>query len=78
MATFQNGDRVAYRASFLRQIGDYSFDAASRRGVVVEVQEGDKFRPIPRVVVRWDDLDEDRTVGIGVLIRADRIHLEPA
>lgn len=83
---FSIGDRVAYRAAFLRFLLDYSYASASRRGTVVDPEA---FPGDPHFVrIQWDD---KHRVGAGVgdgetttiictrnIIHADRIHLEPA
>lgn len=65
------GDRVAYRACFLRSIGDYSAQLADRRGKLSGHTCG------PLVEVLWDDGHEGMVHNAN-LIRADRIHLEPS
>lgn len=79
---FKVGDRVAYRAAFLRSIGDYSYDSASMRGTVVEV-DPKPFRPgVQYMKVQWDGAELAYESSYGVLsthiLLADRIHLEPA
>jgi len=74
---FKIGDRVAYKASFLRSIGDYSYDSASMRGTVAEV-----FPEVRRgqqvLSIKWDGDQEVRGSLSGNLILKDRLHLEPA
>lgn len=65
------GDRVAYRAQFLRNIGDYSHARASIRGTLAA--EGDWL-----ATVVWDGDATPRHVHIGNLVDATRLHLEPA
>lgn len=67
----KTGDRVALKASFLRSIGDYSYDSASKRGTVVNLPYGGSL-----VSVRWDH-GEKGHVHVNNLLLADRMHLEP-
>ena len=69
------GSRVAFRASFLRSIGDYSHAAASRRGTVVGLQ-GLGINTL--VLVGWDEAEYPSGALACNLILADRIALEPA
>lgn len=68
------GDRVAFRAAFLRSIFDYSHDSASKRGTVTETPLAMGERALCRVA--WDN-GTIQTVLDCNLIHADRIHLEP-
>lgn len=71
------GDRVAYRAKFLRDIGDYSHARASMRGTVVKFVDW-------LAMVQWDEgchsITAAKTWGVHIanLVHADHIHLEPA
>ena len=67
----KTGDRVALKASFLRSIGDYSYDSASKRGTIVNLLYDDKIAS-----VRWGD-GEKGHVHVNNLLLADRLHLEP-
>lgn len=70
------GDRVALSAKFLRSIGDYSHASASKRGTVVSCEGTDSWRLLG---IEWDgDVDGPRHVLDKNLVRAARIHLEPA
>lgn len=71
---FKEGDRVAYRAAFLRSIGDYSYDMAQRRGVVLDATELHKHQLLQ---VLWGDGRKGGVLSCNVIL-ADRIHLEPA
>jgi len=77
---FKIGNRVAYRASFLRSIGDYSYDSASMRGTVVFV-DPKPFRSGANqqqyLKIRWDYQDFDAGALSSNLILANQIHLEP-
>jgi hypothetical protein len=73
------GDRIAYRAAFLRTIADYSYGSASRRGTIKGIERLYTSYDMPRVIsVQWDDRDAPSNVLECNIIRADRIHLEPA
>lgn len=65
------GDRVAFRARFLRSICDYSAESANRRGTVLNVSSD------WLLTVAWDNGDVTKVLASNV-IEADRIHLEPA
>lgn len=73
--TINVGDRVAYRAAYMRSIGSYSYDLASRRGVVksvvIPLHNGHAV-----VAVHWDD-GFGANINTANLIRADKLHLEP-
>jgi hypothetical protein len=71
---FSIGDRIAYRAAFLRSIGDYSHASASRRGTVMNAHPS----AWPHLLdVQWDDGHASPVNASNVLL-ASRIHLEPA
>lgn len=63
------GSRVAYKAQFLRDTGDYSHARSSLRGTVMGVNDG-------LVTVKWSGVNGYRNVWIGNLVPADHIHLE--
>lgn len=69
---FKVGDRVAYRAGFLRSICDYSHESASKRGTIVAM-------PLDILAeIDWDGgSSAARRVHVGNLWPADKIHLEP-
>ena len=72
MSAFKIGDKVALKAAFLRSISDFSFEAASKRGTVIEII------PIAKGVdliglAGWGG--SGRVLSTN-LILADRIHLE--
>jgi hypothetical protein len=71
---FEQGDRIAYRAAFLRSIGDYSHASASRRGVVLNAHPAAWSHLLD---VQWDDGSSSPVNAANVLL-ADRVHLEPA
>ena len=76
---FAIGDRVAYRAAFLRSIFDYSHDTASRRGTIQAIERLYSRHNMPRVIsVLWDDRTQPSNVLECNLIAPDKIHLEPA
>lgn len=76
---FSVGQRVAYRAAFLRSIMDYSYDSASLRGTIKGLEILYTSHDMPRVVlVKWDGITKSSRVLECNLIAADRIHLEPA
>jgi hypothetical protein len=68
---FKEGDRVAYRAEFLRSIGDYSYERAQARGVV----SGPKVHNV-LIPVLWDD-GEERHVHEANIWPADKLWIEP-
>lgn len=72
--TINIGDRVAYRAAFLRSIGDYSGYSASKRGTVTAIVF--PLHSGALLSVAWDDGFKSN-VNSNNLIRADCIHLEP-
>ena len=74
---FQIGDRVAYKAAFLRSIMDYSHASASRRGTVVALTSVSKDLDLVDIE-GWNGRGErNGRVLSSDLILADRIHLEP-
>jgi hypothetical protein len=76
---FEVGQRVAYRAETLRSWGDYSHATASRRGTIKSIERLYTAHNMPRVIsVLWDDSTSPSNVLECNLVRADRLHLEPA
>lgn len=77
MSTFRNGDRVAYRAAFLRSIGDRTHATASRRGTVIKPEAYPGWKSF--AAVRWDDRSDAEPTPVNVtnLVLANRHHLEP-
>ena len=57
---FNIGDRVCYRASFLRSIGAFTGDIAFARGTIIAIK-GDIIR------VQWEGENEPRSARKGAL-----------
>lgn len=70
--TLELGDRVAYSATFLRAIGDYSYESASMRAHVIgfEPLGGNRLARL-----KWND-GSDRSVLESNLRRVDDLHKE--
>lgn len=62
MTTLQAGDRIAYAAKFLKNIGAFSGSTPQRRGVFVGMWEG---APKTHARVRWDDIEDVIATGEG-------------
>lgn len=76
---FQIGDRVAYSASFLRQIGLYGHGIAQDRGIVTGV------RPLAHsknchVSIKWDnDNDPERSGALSCnLVKIQNLAIDAA
>lgn len=60
--TFQIGDRVAYSASFLRQIGLYGHGIAQDRGTVTNVRKLPHSKNT-HVCIAWDNDNDPERAG---------------
>ena len=65
---FNPGDRVAYRAEFLKSAGMHTGWAPFARGEISEING-------ILCVIKWDDAPPS-SVNCGNLVREDKIHLE--
>lgn len=78
MRAIQEGDRVAYSATFLRSIGCQTGPACFVRGVVTAVRQyGGRSGPTI-ATVRWDDPAEGDAVNVVNLVRVADMHMESA
>jgi len=72
---FNDGDRVAISATFLRNICDFSHASASKRGTIaavgLEVRKG-----VNLIHIDWDNGEHGRVLSTN-LVHADKLHLEP-
>ena len=72
---FKVGDVIAYRASFLRSICDYSYESASKRFMVEEVVNIGSGMTILNVKTKGSG----KLMGVNAknVLLADEIHKEP-
>jgi hypothetical protein len=79
MNSFQIGDRVAYSAKFLRQIGLYGHGVAQDRGTVTQTRKL-AFSKNEHVRIKWDnDSDELRAGALSCnLVRVKDLGMEAA
>lgn len=75
-APFVAGDRIAYRAAFLRSIVDYSAASAERRATVLDANPAGLGAPF--LEIQWDDRGAPSLINVNNVLLADRRHLEPA
>lgn len=54
----KTGDKVAYAATFLRSIADYSKKSADKRGVITRIEGDDNFK------IAY--IDGDFNIGVNV------------